>query len=178
MFSCKNITLLIFLISGISGLRSQADSISIFYERYNTVLTVSLADFRNEMKTSLGDKAATFTACMDALAGRETGKILYVREGFWNAPGCAGADILFQVEYIPLGLFKSGMAKLSRNGKTFTNDMVTVEEGEFKCCGKKGAPACGTAWFVKSKTEGILMRAIKSFNENAAAMKDCNAGFE
>jgi hypothetical protein len=174
----KPILVLLLAFSFSKNISAQVDSVSLFYERYNTILTFALADYRSELKSALGEKAGNFSSCLDALVANEKGKKLFLREGFWNAPGCSDQSNLFQLEAIPLSLFKSGMARLTRKGILFTNEMVEVVDADFRCCGKKDGAVCGTAVFVKSKTAGNLMRAIKSFNEAAGNTTNCKPGFE
>lgn len=162
----KVLYLIIFLSVLPQFLSARADSVQIFYEEHNSILTVSVQDYVNELNTQLGEKGKSYAGHLDTLLNEAKGQTLFLRRGFWSAAKVYERIDLPLLEQTPLVLFVTGKAVITQRGKRFKFEDIDTKEKEFHVCNDKKGPVAGVmVWVIAKKENSLLITVPKSVTD-------------
>ena len=148
------------LFFGINFVYSKPDSLQIFYERHNSFLTVGLEDYKAEIKVQLGSKADAYLQNFDTLVLNCTGKILFLRNGFWSATASYSRSDYPALEAAGFSLFKKDKAKLKQKEIYFSYALCETSEQNFYVCNKKEMAVAGVELRIQVKADKATLLSI------------------
>jgi hypothetical protein len=153
----------LFFFFAVSSCFCKVDSVQIFYEKNNSILSFSLEDYKTELRSVLASKSEAYLQSFEELVANCKESVLYLRNDFWSARSCYSRSDYPALEEAGFILFKTGMARISQGGKYYSFDNCQVTTRPFYVCNKKENALAGTElWLISSSTRSLLLSIPKT----------------